>query len=169
MKVSIEEFSRFGLFKGVPSDKLSRVAALITIVHVDAGTTIIEDGTTGSTMYLLLSGEVEIAKNLVLKVSRSQVNQGTKMLNTFSDKDKLVFGELALLDEKSKRSATVIAKTPCTLGVIEIKPFLKLAEDDKEVGYYIFKNMATQLSVQLRRANEDALNLTTALSFALRR
>jgi hypothetical protein len=51
--------------------------------------------------------------------------------------------------------------------VILIKEFLKLTEDEIEIGYHIFKNMAAQLGVQLVKANEDVLNLTTALSFAL--
>ena len=103
----------------------------------------------------------------MLKVSKLRVDQKTKMLNRLGAEHKLVFGEIALLDENSKRSATVIATEPCTLGVISIKEFLKLMEEEIEIGYHVFKNMAVQLSIQLIKANEDVLNLTTALSFAL--
>jgi CRP-like cAMP-binding protein len=167
--ISLEELSQFRIFNGVSHEHLKRIAALIQIEHIDQGNVIIEEGTTGSTIYLLLKGEVEITRNLVLKVSKLRVDQGTKMLNRYSDEDRLVFGEIALLDEQNKRSATVVAITPCTLGVISIKEFLKLTDAEIEIGYHIFRNMATQLSVQLIKANEDVLNLTTALSFALQR
>ena len=167
--VPIEELKQFEIFKGVPSNRLERIADLIHIERVEEGAVIIEDGTTGSTMYLLLEGEVEISKNLVLKVSKLRVDQGSKMLNRYDAKRKLVFGEIALLDENSKRSATVIAASPCVLGVISIQAFLKLTQEDMEIGYHVFRNMAVQLSGQLKRANEDTLNLTTALSFALER
>ncbi|MCZ6677688.1 MAG: cyclic nucleotide-binding domain-containing protein [Candidatus Poribacteria bacterium] len=167
--VSTEELKKFSIFSGLPREKLNQIADLIRIESVDQGSLIIEDGTTGSTMYLLLEGEVEISKNLVLKISKLQVDQKTKMLNRYSAKLRLVFGEIALLDAQSKRSATVIAVTPCTLGVISIKEFLKQTEADMEIGYHVFKNMAAQLSEQLKKANEDTLNLTTALSFALQR
>ena len=167
--ISLEELSQFRIFKGVSHEHLKRIAVLIQIEHIDQGDVIIEEGTTGSTIYLLLRGEVEITRNLVLKVSKIRVDQATKMLNRYSDKDRLVFGEIALLDEQNKRSATVIATTPCTLGAISIKEFLELTEAEIEIGYHVFTNMAAQLSVQLVKANEDVLNLTTALSFALQR
>jgi CRP-like cAMP-binding protein len=167
VNVPIEALSEFRIFNGVPREKLKLIADLIHIEHIDRDAVIIEDGTTGNTLYLLLEGEVEISKHLVLKVSKWSVGQKTKMLNRFRAEHKLVFGEIALLDENNERSATVIATTPCTLGVILIKEFLKLTEDEIEIGYHIFKNMAAQLGVQLVKANEDVLNLTTALSFAL--
>ena len=131
--VSVEELSKFKIFNGVPRDKLKRVADLVHIDRVNQGNLIIEDGTTGDTIYLLLEGEVEITKDLVLKVSKYNVNERSKILNLYSAKHGLVFGEIALLDENSKRSATVIARTACTLGVILIKDFLKLTEDEIEI------------------------------------
>jgi CRP-like cAMP-binding protein len=167
--VPIEALSQFRLFDGVPDDKLGQIAKLVTVEAVKPGVVVIEDGTIGDTIYLLLEGEVEVTKDLVLKVSKQRINEASKVLNFYSAKHRLIFGEIAMLDENSRRSATVTAATPCKLGVILIEDFLKLTDKDIEIGYHVFKNMAAQLSEQLKTANEDTLNLTTALSFALQR
>jgi len=44
-----------------------------------------------------------------------------------------------------------------------------LSEKDFEIGYRIIKNIAQILCTRLRRANEDTIRLTTALSIALSR
>ena len=167
--VSVETLSGFPLFRGISRDKLPNVGALVTVEDVKPGEVIITEGTVGDTIYLLLAGEVEVTKDLVLKVSKQSIDAAAKTLNRYSADLRLVFGEIALLDEKGERSATVTAVTPCILGVILIEDFLKLAKEDIEIGYCIFKNMAVQLSEQLKKANEDTLNVTTALSFALQR
>jgi CRP/FNR family transcriptional regulator, cyclic AMP receptor protein len=79
------------------------------------------------------------------------------------------FGEMALFDENSKRSATVTATTPCDLGVIKNADFVALAESETDLGFRVFMNIAKKLSDDLNRANQDVLNLTTAFSFSLQR
>ena len=68
--VPIEALSQFRLFDGVPDDKLGQIAKLVTVEAVKPGVVVIEDGTIGDTIYLLLEGEVEVTKDLVLKVSK---------------------------------------------------------------------------------------------------
>jgi hypothetical protein len=47
--------------------------------------------------------------------------------------------------------------------------FLRLAEQNPRVGYKVTRNIAQLLCSRLRKADEDAIKLTTALSMALSR
>lgn len=69
--------------------------------------------------------------------------------------------------EELKRTATIKAITNCVLYEIKKDDFLKLAEEDYELGYRILLNLARIVSARLRKADEDTIKLTTALSVIL--
>nr|NIQ39539.1 cyclic nucleotide-binding domain-containing protein [Pseudomonadota bacterium] len=45
----------------------------------------------------------------------------------------------------------------------------KLAEQNVEIGYHLFKNLAQMVSERLRRSTDDVVKLATALSIAIGR
>ena len=177
---------RINYFAGLSEDQAAKVANIVQMETVPAEVDIIKDGDTGDSMYLLLQGQVEVSKNLYVKGSDG-FHQARKALVRLESKDPppaekpgnasnvltipgfFAFGEMALFDEKSQRSATVTATTPCELGVIQNPDFVALAEADTSLGFRVFMNIARKLSDDLRKANQDVLNLTTAFSFALQR
>lgn len=170
--VTVDQLSLFYIFRGLSQEKLGRIASIIRVVHVPEGEVIIRDGDEGDTFYLLLDGEVEITKLLVMRMSRQEVDQTDKSLIRLTSEPhpqfgKPAFGEMALLSDTSKRSATVVAIRPSRLGVISHRGFLELCESDTEIGYRVFRSIAGEISNRLQKTNQDVLNLTTALSFVL--
>ena len=67
-----------------------------------------------------------------------------------------------------RRTATIKTVTKCRFYEIKRKSFLSLTEADHELGYRIFLNLARIVSTRLRKADEDTIKLTTALSIILR-
>lgn len=170
--ISLQELSLFHIFRGLSDEKLASVRKILEIQRFGAGEIVIRDGEVGETLYLLIDGEVEVTKALVLRMSRQEVDQTDKSLIRLSSDahpvfGKPVFGEMALFSEQSKRTATVTTIRSSTLGVIHQKPFFDLCEADMEVGYRVARTVACMLSERLDKANQDVLNLTTALSFVL--
>lgn len=157
------------LFSELTDDKLKKIEEIIRYEVVDAGSTIIKEGTKGSEMYILLEGEVEVSKTLLLKVAGHGLNQGDKSLIKLTGDDYAFFGEMALFDENAERSASVIAKTRCVMAKIEQDVFFKLTGADHEIGYYVLKSLVKITSARLDKTNKDVLKLTTALSLALER
>jgi len=111
---------------------------------------------------------VEISKSLVMKMGREDFQDRDKILTKLSSTDHAVFGEVALF-EQGKRTATVAALTDCTLLEITRDAFLGLGEENPRIGYKISRNIAQMLCSRLRKADEDTIKLTTALSLALGR
>jgi CRP/FNR family transcriptional regulator, cyclic AMP receptor protein len=119
-------------------------------------------------MYIMMEGSVEVIKSLVLLgLDDEQEEEKNKVFTRLEAIDHAVFGEIALLDAM-KRTATIKAVTECTLYEIRKDDFLALAEDNYELGYRIALNLARIVSARLRKADEETIKLTTALSFILK-
>lgn len=167
--LDVKFLKKIPIFSGLSDEKLAKIRAIIKLKTFEADEVIIQDGTKGDRMYLLLDGEVEISKPLVLKTASASTNRQEKSLIRLSSKDYAFFGEMSLFDPNGIRSASVIAMRKTQLGEINRDDFLRLTESDKEIGYAVVKNIAAVLSSRLDKANQDILKLTTALSFVLER
>jgi CRP-like cAMP-binding protein len=120
-------------------------------------------------MFILLDGEVEVSKSLLLKVTGHGLDQRDKSLIRLTGNDFAFFGEMTLFDSNAERSASVIAKSKCVLAEIAQKDFFELTESDHEIGYHVLKNLIKIISNRLEKTTKDVLKLTTALSLALDR
>ena len=168
-KIDIGYLKKIPIFVGLSDDKLERVKQVIKEKTVEAGTVIIKEGTQGTEMFILLEGEVEVSKSLLLKVAGRGMDQRDKSLIKLTGDDHAFFGEMTLFDTTAERSASVIARTKCTIAEIAQADFFRLTESDHEIGYYVLKNIVTIISNRLDKTTKDVLKLTTALSLALER
>jgi len=157
------------LFTGLSNKQLEKVRAIMSVRTIPEGTYIIRENEVGKEMFILLDGEVEISRSLLLKISGSGIDHRDKLLNKLTGNDHAFFGEMGLFDEHSERSASVVATTKCTVAVLERESFFQLTESDKEIGYVILKNILKIVSDRLDKTTKDVLKLTTALSLALER
>ena len=160
--------------KGVPilrdleEEELRQFLKIARRVRFPRGEAILLEGQTGETMYIIEEGSVEITKTLVIGRGQEKSRYRDKVLTKLSAEDHAIFGEVALF-EQSKRTATVMAITDCLLLEIAKPDFLRLAEENPRIGYKITRNIAQLLCSRLRKADEDTIKLTTALSIALSR
>lgn len=170
MKTLTTEFlEKIPLFVGLPNEKMEQVRSIMTMRTITEGSFIIRENEQGHEMFILLDGEVEVSRTLLLKISGSGMDQRDKLLNKLTGDDHAFFGEMGLFDEKNERSASVIAKTRCVVAVLERNSFFQLTESDKEIGYVMLKNILKIISDRLDKTTKDVLKLTTALSLALER
>jgi CRP/FNR family cyclic AMP-dependent transcriptional regulator len=167
--LDLDFLEKIPLFVGLKKEELEQVRSIMTIRTVTEGSFIIRENEQGHEMFVLLDGEVEVSRTLLLKISGSGMNQRDKLLNKLTANDYAFFGEMGLFDEKYERSASVIAKTRCSVAVLERDTFFLLAESDKGIGYIILKNILKIVSDRLDKTSKDVLKLTTALSLALER
>lgn len=158
-----------GILKSLPilrdldEGELSTFMMITRRVQFPRGKIIIKEGEPGDTMYIVAEGTVEISKNLVMKIGREEFQDRDKILTKLSAEDHAVFGEVALF-ERGKRTATVVAQTDCTLLEITRDDFRRLGEENPRIGYKIIRNITHLLCSRLRKADEDTIKLTTALS-----
>lgn len=160
-------FSGSEIFKGLNNAQIGKILDIAREVKFKAGEEILREGDIGDTMYIMKEGTVEVIKNLVLvELEDFEDRKKTKVFTKLDAKDNAVFGELSLLDAM-KRTATVKAVTDCVLYEINRGDFLKLAEEDCELGYRVILNLAKIIGARLRKADEETVKLTTILSIVL--
>ena len=95
----------------------------------EPGDKVFVEGTPGTTMYVVLDGNIEIQ---VGDKSMEVAGRGT------------IIGEMALIDS-STRSATVVAKDFCVLAQVNQNQFLSLMEKTPLFGLSVLKTLVTRL------------------------
>lgn len=156
------------LFRDLTAEQIRELINISRRVTYRNGETIMREGDEGDSLYIILDGTVEVVKSLVLPgMDEDDTTDRSKVFTRLSARDHAVFGEIALL-EKQKRTATITALTDCVLYEISKDDFLRLAEEDTDLGYRVALNLARIVSSRLRKADEDTIKLTTALSIILK-
>jgi len=154
------------LLKNLDDEQLERFWKVGKVVTVRTGDPIIVEGDVEETMFVLLDGSVSVSQALLLKLGRRDYGQKEKTLIRLDANMKPCFGEMSLIDD-SERSATVTSLTDSKLLAVGRAAFFKLMEEDPYLGVAVLRNIACTVSGRLRKANQDVLKLTTALSLAL--
>jgi CRP-like cAMP-binding protein len=146
--------------------ELDEVFGICKIVEARSGDVVMKEGDEGDSMYLFASGEVDVSKNLTMKIGHQGFGQVEKSMTKLKAEHVSVFGEMALF-EKEPRSATVTASTDCVLYEVHREAFAALCERECALALKILKRIAVILCRRVRKGNEDVLKLSTALSIAL--
>ncbi|MEI6208129.1 MAG: cyclic nucleotide-binding domain-containing protein [Desulfuromonadales bacterium] len=143
---TIELLSRVPIFRELSKRELAAIEQILHHREYVQGEIIIRQGEQGVGMYIVHHGKVAVI---------SEPDQ----LQLFEMKDGDFFGEVALLDE-TPRSATVIAKTDCSVfGFFQPDLFGLIARDSR-LGVKIVLRVARIACQRLRQANDRVLALT---------
>jgi CRP/FNR family transcriptional regulator, cyclic AMP receptor protein len=166
MDQDIAALKDIAFFSNLPTEKIQIILDILRKVRFSANDIIMKEGDIGDSMYIILEGTVEVAKSLIVDDTDNEDSAKNKVFTRLDGKQRAVFGEIALLDEQ-KRTASVKAVTDCVMYEMKKDDFLKVTEKDYELGYRILLNLGRIVSTRLRRADEDTVKLTTALSIML--
>jgi len=168
MNDNVDFWKETDLFQGLAREQIGKILGISRSGSFPAGAVIMKEGEIGDSLYLMMTGTVEVVKRLVLgDFEDEQGPQEGKVFTRLSAKDHAVFGEIALL-EAQKRTATVRAVTDCTLYEIRKDDFLALAEADSTLGFRLLLNLGRIVGARLRKSDEETVKLTTALSIILK-
>jgi len=166
MGVSIEKIKRASLLNGLTDDEMKKVLSLAHEITWGEGETLITEGETGETIYIIYSGAVRVSKRLTLQQFSDEIGQSEKTLIHMDATEPIVVGEVAMLT-KAERSATITATKDCAALEIYGPDLGRLCESDTDLGFKVMRNLAQILSDRLRKVNRDVVRLATALSVAL--
>lgn len=142
------------LFAELHKPELERLASLVRRETYQNGEKIFAEGDAGTAMYFIESGRVRISKELP-----GMGEEALAILGAGS-----VFGEMAVL-EKAHRSATAVAHEEVRLLTIDADAFDNLLFVDKELAYYVLRNMTRTLASRLRDTNEKLMTVFMMAQF----
>ncbi len=157
-------FRKIFLFQDLEDREIEEVVGRTRPREFSAGSVIIREGEPGNSMYIMVSGEVEITKQLTLELDEDTPKD--RVMIRLKAEDGVYFGEMSLL-ENDTRSATVTALSACSLLELHQQDFLGLIQKDPAMGVKLLLRLAQLLSRHLRKTNQDVVKLTTALAISL--
>ena len=155
---------KFFLFQALKEEELEHVLSHTQTRNFPAGTVIIQEGETGDNMFIMISGEVEITKELTLVLDEDTPKE--RVMIRLKAEDGVYFGEMSLLENEA-RSATVTALSDCVLLELHQKDFLEMIHRRPAIGVKLLLHLSQVLSAHLRKTNQDVVKLTTALAISL--
>ena len=158
-------FRKIFLFQDLEDRELEQVLSRTRPREFPAGRVIIQEGDPGDSLYIMVSGEVEITKRLTLALDKDTPKE--RVMIRLKAEDGVYFGEMSLLESDPRRSATVTALSDCRLLELYQKDFLELVRNDPAMGLKLLLRLAQLLSRHLRKTNQDVVKLTTALAISL--
>ena len=133
------------LFKALSNSDLDFLKERMIEKKFKKNVKIISKGDEADGIYFLQSGKVDIAINL--QKSLTTLNAGT------------CFGEFALIEPKSKRSANVITLTECTCFYLPLKILDSIQQSRKKIIETLLKNLALLLIKRLKDCNSIINNI----------
>jgi CRP-like cAMP-binding protein len=144
------------LFDKIDSVHVGAIATHMKIIHLDEQQQLFAEGEKSDYMCFVVSGTLEVFK---------QSQNGEKVSVSTLSRGRCI-GEMALIDT-FPRSATVIARTPCTLLTITRNSFDQILEERPRAGVSLMKSLSRVLSLHLRKASgqlADACESTASVS-----
>lgn len=128
------------IFSGLTDEEVQEIAGICNEKAYGNETIIFEEKSTGSEMYILCKGKVDIQTNIGLD---------TELATVHVIREGEIFGELSLIDQ-APRSATAKAAGDAQVFILELDKFEKLVKSNYHIGYVIMKNIAQIVSARLR-------------------
>ena len=134
--------SRSPLFEMLSNQELEYVADLSRPRKFTAGQVVFEEGELGDSLYVIVSGEMEVL--------RKDDSGQSQILTRLGPPD--FFGEMSLID-KEYRSATVRAKSEAELLQLTAENLTTFRKQHRDGFTFVVINIARVLSARLREAN----------------
>ena len=126
-----EQLARVPLFEDLSERDLAHVARLAVRVREPAGEILIKEAESGNEFLIVLDGQAEVVRD-------------DRAVTTLGSGDYL--GEIALLDERAKRTATVTARTPVTIAFVSRRDFSRLLSELPELARRIRATAARRVA-----------------------
>ncbi len=139
----IEVLKGSPLFEMLSPPELEALAELCKARRYVSGESVFEEGDLGDSLYVVVSGELEVAKRIE--------PSGERVLATVKGRD--FFGEMSLID-KEYRSATVRARADAQLLQLSAENLVAFRKTYKDGFAFILINIARVLSGRLRETNQ---------------
>jgi CRP/FNR family cyclic AMP-dependent transcriptional regulator len=126
----IELLAQVPLFDGLSRDELSRIAKSFKERRFDAGHTVAAEGAGGVGFFVIGDGTANVE---IHGEQRGRLGPGD------------YFGEIALIDDEARRTATITADTDLTCYGLTSWEFRPLVESNAAIAWKLLQVMAKRL------------------------
>ncbi|TMJ98213.1 MAG: cyclic nucleotide-binding domain-containing protein [Actinobacteria bacterium] len=127
----VDALAAIPLFKGLSRSELAQLAKLSEDLEVEEGKELTRQGEIGREFFVIVDGEVTVERD-------------GREWRTLGPGD--FFGEIALLSDSYRRTATVRAKTPLRFFVLTRQAFLSLVSKQPDIEDKVMEALEERLA-----------------------
>jgi len=139
-------FRKVHLFSGLDAHDLEQLGGIAAWGEAEPGTLLIRQNTTGTEMYIIASGSVQVfIEGFANEQSLVVLGRGQ------------VVGEMTLVDHGYRSASVRVTEEGCTYYLIEREEMEALCSEHEHIGYAIMRNLASDLAFKLRHRNLAAM------------
>lgn len=167
-KVDVKELLDYQIFEGLQPEEVEHFVQKFQYHNCPENKIILKEGDPGNSLFLLLTGEVEVSQALTMKVTTDEEpDTREKAITRLNGSMHPFFGEMSIFTDHDTRSATIRAVKKCSLAEITRDDFFAVIKEHPEFGIKVLSNVARVLVIRLKKTNDDVMKLTTALTLIL--
>lgn len=149
------------LFKDLTAKEIEFLTHIVHIRHYEAGERIFKQGDPGVGMYLILNGSIDI---IMHDPALESQGQGSEEIFITRLETGDFFGELSLIEEPSRRSATAVSINKSALIGFFKPDLLQVIQRNPLTGNKISLRLAEILGKRLRETTEKVTELCVELN-----
>ncbi len=138
----LDQLQKVPMCKGLSAEEAKQLASIAIESSAKKGTTLFDEGAAGDSIIVVLEGKVDITKS---GQALAQLGEGS------------VFGEMSLLGEGGKRTATATVQSDVKMLKIDAKKFQALLAKDDLAALKVVHNLARVMSKRLLAMNEKLI------------
>ena len=187
MKATAKQIKKVNFFSSLTAQQCANIAEMVEVVECPADETLLTEGDFGDKMILVFRGQVEVAKDFTIRAKDGfEVSQKPIIRLETTDPEPVSgpkteaivpvvrspafgLGEFSLVLDKAIRTAHTVTTTPVQYGVLTLKDFKQITDEDPTIAGPVYFEVAKNAVNSLSKASEDIKNLTQAFFFALLR
>jgi CRP-like cAMP-binding protein len=138
------------IFEDLTSEQLDLIDKICAEKNYKQDEVIFEENSLSREFFVIADGEVDIQVDPDT-IGRGEDNYQPTTIATLRRGQS--FGEVAIVDPGVRSASAKCSSETCRLLVIGSEEFLKLLEDDYQMGYIVMRNFAVDLALKIRQTN----------------
>lgn len=138
------------IFEDLTSEQLDLIDKICAEKNYQQDEVIFEENSLSREFFIIADGEVDIQVDPDT-IGRGEDNYQPSTIATLRRGQS--FGEVAIVDPGVRSASAKCSSEACRLLIIGSEDFLKLLEDDYQMGYVVMRNFAADLALKIRQTN----------------
>ena len=185
MNITPQQLQKINFFNKLSIEMCGTIANKVSKETCKPDTFLLKEGDTGDTMILIFKGQVVVTKNMMVKAaggfttsqkpiirietSEPPPDSQPKVKSTVSIVKEPAFGigEFSLVLDNAIRTANVKATTDIEYGILKLKDFTVIVEQNPSIGGLVYYEVAKTAVDRIAKMTQDNSNLTQAFFYAL--
>ncbi len=148
--INVHILQQVDIFEDLTPGQLQLIDSVCNEKNYSQDELIFEENSPSREFFIIMEGEVEI------QIDPDTIGDGTDAHQPSTIavlRRGQSFGEVTIVDPAVRSASAKCGSETCTLLVIDRQDFIKVLENDHQMGFIVMRNFAADLALKIRQTN----------------